>query len=74
VAVEDERRAVRRADLRDGDVARLEPALDEAGACSQSFHIGRVVRDQALREHAFVHLAQGSGVALSQISHRTLAI
>ena len=69
--VEDERRAVRGADLGgqredvavlvvlDRDVARLEPALDEPGRRAQPFDVGRVVGDQALGQDPFVHPARG---------------
>jgi hypothetical protein len=67
VAVEDQRGRVGGADLGrqhveivervvgDRDVARVEPALDEAGRRAQPVHRRRVVGDQSLGQHPFVH-------------------
>ena len=43
---------------RDRDLARLEPALDEAGGGAQPFGLGRVVADQALGQDPLVHPGQ----------------
>ena len=78
VPVEDDARARGRADLGehdrqaaelapgDGDVARLEPALDEADGRAQAVPVGRVVGHQMLRENPFVHWRKG----ISREAHR----
>ena len=71
--MQDDRGRVARADLGgqhrqavevvvlDVDLARLEPALDEARRRAQSVDVRRVIGDQALGQGAFVHPAQSIG-------------
>jgi hypothetical protein len=46
-------------DALDLEVARLQPALDEARGSPQAIQRRRVIGDQPLGEDAFVHPAQG---------------
>jgi hypothetical protein len=43
------------------DVARLEPALDEAGGCLDALEGGRVVGDEPLGERLLVHAREDNG-------------
>ncbi len=72
VAVEDQRRPLPRTDLGgqrkalvelvvgDGDLARLQPALDEARRGAQAFDVRRVIGDEALGEDPLIHPQEGS--------------
>jgi hypothetical protein len=73
VAVEDDRRGLLRAHRRgqrvevaepvrlDLDVARLQPALDEAGGGVEALGRRRVIGDESLGQNPFIHPQEGSG-------------